>query len=532
MYTQTLSAILRDVLHLKKVEDDDNFFSLGGDSIRAIEVVGRIQDELGLKLELIDILKHPSVRALNEALVAQSRAHVNTGVAPVSERTAYRTSPVQRGLYLLERVTGRQEISNLPVVLEFEAGLDPALSEKAFSRVWQRHEILRTTFTLERGALVQIVRPPEAVRCPFVYTDLGEQSSQSLQLLFDAAAREPFDLETGPPLKFHLVRLSESSCVALLSIHHIVSDSFSVATIENDFRYYYDEAAGRRVLGGGASEPQPLAFQYKDYVYWLDEWAEGPDGKRSLAFWADALAGYDKPGVFDSGASAAASFASARVDHSLDAATLAKIQGVSAEYEVTLFVVLQCCIKVLLFLRTGRTDIVIGTAVTTRDSVPLSGQIGPFVNVLPIRTVLSGETSFERLLTSVNNATLAALAHKLLPLETLAEKLMHGSPLFDVGFTLQKRNAPARPERALTEGHTLSETLGVKLLFVAYEGPRGVDIRIRYQTAHFSRDEVREMAGDLIRVINALCDNRDAKFADLFKLTQPADAYAIELNLE
>ena len=534
MYKKALSAILGDVLQREAIASHDNFFLLGLESLQAITVASRIQEELGLNLELIDILKHPSVQALNTLLVEQARTQLAALVTPVAERASYQTSPVQRGLYLMDKMTSRQNSAILPYVIDFDAALDPQVAEVAFREVLRRHEVLRTTFIVEHGIPVQIARTLEATLRPFEYTDISrhEYSAHQLKSLYEAAATEPFDLEAGPLVRFHLIRTSDSLCVAFLSIHHIVSDGFSALTIESDFRHYYDKEAGRRVVADGTSEPQPLLFQYKDYVYWLDEWTKGAKGEQSLKYWANALASYNATGVFTGGPATAVSFAGAREDSSLEEETLAKLRRVTVDYEVTTFVVLQCCIKVLLFLQTRKTDIVIGAAVTTRDSVPLSGQIGPFVNVVPIRTELSSDSTFKQLVSSVNEATLNAFAHKLFPIEITIERLNNGAPWFDVGFTLQKQGARARQKQASFEANTLSDNLAIKLLFIAFDSPSGIDIRIRYQTDYFARQEILQMRRQLTDLINALCDRSDEKLGDLFDLTFRENDYAIDLDLE
>jgi acyl carrier protein len=529
VYQRALSEILRDVLEHDALGADDDFFALGGDSLRAIEVSRRVQDELGLKLELVDVFTHPSARALAELLAARGQ-HAARGV-PLAARACHPASAVQRGLYLLDELTSRHDAAVLPVVIELGAAVDPELAAAAFRRVLERHEILRTTFALEHGALQQRVRPLAAMPPAFEHTDLTALASpvRSLRAIYEAAAKQPFDLEAGPLVRLHVVCVSPASSVALLSIHHIVSDAFSAAILERDLRWAHDELAGRTVLAHGLPEPEPLAFHYKDYVRWLDEWIEGPAGRRALEHWLGALAGLEPP---PASVPAIASFAAARSDGPLPGETVARLERASVEHEVTLFVVLLSCITVLSRLRTGTTDVVIGVAASTRDAIPLSGQIGPYVNTLPIRTRVAGQSTFAGLVSAIDRTMLAALAHKLLPLETLAAARGDQASLFDVGFTMQQRGVSPPAAADWLAGDTLSDALGIGLLFVAYDGPAGLALRIRYQTARFTADEIHALRAELESVIGVLCDRPEVTLDELLAPRSSAAGRFIDLDLD
>jgi aryl carrier-like protein len=531
MYRPALSLIFRNVLKREEIADDDDLFALGVDSVQAIAILHRIRDEIGLTIELADIWKHPSIRALDAALLASPAPRSARHVPPAGPRDHYPVSPVQRGLCLMDGMARPEERQATPSVSVFDADLDPGIAETAFRQVLRRHEPLRTVFGFARGAPVQAVRPAEDMAQAFAYTDLGADPdpAATLRRLHEAAARQAFDLETGPLVRFHIVRTPPSRCIGLLTLHHIVSDDFSAATVENDFRRYYDAAAGRRVIAEGVPETRPLAFQYKDYVLWLEEWIRGPGGRRSLAYWTGALAGFTPPALFGTGRTT--SFAAGRDDAPVPPEILARLSRCSAGLEATPFVVLLGCIRTLLFVETGHRDVAIGVAATTRDEVPLSGQIGPFVNTLPMRSRISGATTFRRLVADLEEARLEALAHKLLPVETLAEALPPGPPLFDVGFTLQKRRGPAGLEADLAGPRGGSDPLGIKLLFIAFESPSELVIRIRYQTARFSPEEIGRLRDRLMQVVGTVCAAVDTPFDELFEPARSEDMFSMELDL-
>jgi len=524
MYRDPLRAILQTVLERNELADTDNFFSLGGDSIGALEVARQVEDTLGIRLEVVAIYQHPSIEALDRFLEAHGDAAPGHRVTAAAPRTSYPLSPVQRGLYLLDRMTRREDISIAPVVLWFDAALDPVRCAAAFRRVLDRHEILRTTFHWVAGAPVQVIHALDAIALPYEYRALAPGAA-ALQELYDLAARDVFDLETGPLLRFRVARVSEDLSVALLTIHHIISDGFSASVIEQDFRAFYEQPA--------APAPAPLSFQYKDYACWLEAWTESAEGRRALDDWATRLAGCAGPLLPPASTS---SFGAARQDLRIDGATLTRIRRISAERQVTLFVALQVFLRILLRLHAGERDLVIGAATTTRDAVPAVGQVGPYLNTLPIRAVLADDSTLHRLIEEVNAVTLAAFAHKLMPLETLADRLHGGLPFFDVGFTLENQDvkqSAARDGRGLITLDARPDSLGVKLLFVAFEKDGGIELQLRFRTECFTHDEILEMQRELVRVIDRVCDRPDAPLHDLLEL-DPAPAeerFAVELDL-
>ncbi len=528
MFEAELTKILGDVLQHEAIGPEDDLFEHGGSSIHAIEIARRVFEELGLELQLVDVLRHPSVRALGTLLVTLTPAPTSR-VTPHEPSSRHPISPVQRSLLVLERMSERADAAVVPVIMELEANLEPELARAAYRRVLERHEILRTTFTMEDDGPAQRVGSASDMAAGWRYTDArgATDPARSLQALHDAAASEPFDLERGPLIRLHLVDLADGLSVGVLSIHHIVSDGFSAATLERELRWTYDELAGQSIVGQGIEAPATLAFHYKDYVYWLDEWTAGPEGARAQAYWSGVLDGH-VPSLHFGEPRAEASFATAMDERALDAATLAALHRLSERLEVTVFVVLQACIRALLRARAGDAGFVLGVAVTTRDVAGSSGQIGPYVNTLPVRVAVPARASFAQLVAATDESMLAALSHRLLPVERIAAQLTGGAPLFDVGFTMQPRRA-AGP-RTRVELPVRSDPLGIALLFIAYDESRGLALRIRYRTAVVSRVEVEQLRDALVRVIHAVDERPEDPLAEV--LDPPAGAGRfIELDL-
>lgn len=528
MLEQTLSTIVRELLQCEALGPDDDFFELGGSSLLAIELSRRVHEALGLELPLVDVFRHPTVRELAALLVGQTAAPAH--VVPLAPAPSHPVSPLQHSLHVLEHMCSPADRAVVPVAFTLDATVDPTLAEAALRRVLDRHEILRTTFTVEGSRLVQRVHPSTSHSQGLAWTDLRQAAAahHALQALLDAAVADPFDLERGPLVRLHLIQLAEARCVALLSIHHIISDGFSAAIFERDLRWAYDELAATTVLAAGLAPPPPLPFHYKDYVAWLDRWIDGPAGEQARAHWTRALQDRVPSRPFGDDTTSG-SFATAMHEAPLDAATRAVVRRLSEQLDVTPFVVLQACVRVLLWRWTGCPGMVVGVAVATRDALPLSGQIGPYVNTLPVWADVPARGSFARLVAAVDQAMLAALAHALLPVEQIAAALTGGAPLFDVGMTMQPRSAAG--QRLERPRSSRSDPLGIALLFIAYDDPDALDLRVRYRTGRFSHEQIVTLHDALSGVIHAVGERPDAPLEEALETRTPTGRL-IELELE
>ncbi len=514
MRESALRKILSEVLGRDAVDIDADFFELGGSSLRALEVSRRIGDELGLTLELIDVFQNPSVRKLGALLQARAASPGTRPPAPLPQAESYRVSAIQRSLFMLDRMCEPRDRIAVPFVFGLEHNLVPELAEAAFHRVRDRHEVLRTTFSIEADSPVQRVFPRSTDQSGFACTDLrsAAENERSLQEVFDAASADPFDLEQGPVARLHVVDIADGFAVAMLSLHHIVSDAFSASSFEHDFRCAYDELSGTELLARQRPPPPTLSFHYKDYVPWLDAWIGGRHGERAREFWSNAFA---RPTPLPFGKSPDLSFATATVEVPLDELTLGILRRSSEELEVTLFIVLQAVIRVLLLQVTGEASVVLGVAVTTRDTLALSGHIGPFVNTLPVPFELDSKSSFAAAVAAIDQAMLAAHAHKLLPVESIAAHVTDGAPLFDVGLTMQPGPALHTDPRVAIALPPRTDPLAISLLFAAYERDLDLGLQIRYRTARFSHAEVIDLAGELVRIIGALDGRSGAPLKDV-----------------
>lgn len=523
-----LLQIWSEVLQYANIGDDDNFFACGGNSIKAILITRRVQNELGRDVEFIDILRYPTVRKLDLLLSDRLTAADAAVIRPAPLRHSYPLSAVQREFYLLDSLTRQRDAAVSCTVMSFSTALDQQQSAAAFRRLLDRHETLRTTFSFERGAPVQTIRQTDDLPSGFAYSDLSGYDSpeERAQQIYEQNSTQPFDLDTGPLVRIHICVISQHRSLGFLSVHHIAADGFSAAILEQQFRQFYD---------GNDDEflAQPLSFHYKDFSHWLNGWLDSHAARHALNYWRSTFSSYRKPALFSNqlATPTVPSFAAARVSALLGSQAAIDIAQLGVEENTTLFVLLQSSIKIFLYRESGVEDIVIGSPITLRDTVDLSGQVGPYLNTLPIRTRVDRKKSLREFVRDVHEATLMAYAYKLLPFASIATEAGLTSKLFDVGFTLQNQTA-ARQDSApeLRQAPEHSEGLTVKLWIVASERPYGIELNLHYQKSAFAREVVAGMATRLVSVISTAARSPDRPIENLFPELRPAFAQNVGLD--
>src|SRR5215217_312387 len=326
---------------------------------------------------------------------------------------------------------------NLSGRLHLEGRLDISALEKSLNEIVRRHEALRTIFSTRNGQPVQIILPE--LRLPLPRVDLSDLPS--IQKFCDEEAERPFDLTTGPLVRAHLLRLSTEDHILLLSMHHIVSDGWSIGVLIRELAALYEAYAA-----GAKSALKELSLQYGDYALWQREWLQGDVLDQQLSYWRKQLHSVSVLELpLDNPRSATPSFQSATFSNKLSKKTSEELQALSRAEGVTLFMTLIAALQLLLWRYSGQEDIAVGTPVANRTRAETDDVVGFFVNTLALRADMSGNPTFRELMQRVRETAVGAYAHQDIPFEKLVEELapernLSVTPLFQVMFALE--NAP------------------------------------------------------------------------------------------
>ncbi len=335
----------------------------------------------------------------------------------------------QRRLFFIDQLFPNSPAYNMPAAVRLRGPLQVSALEQSFNEEIRRHEILRTRFALAGGEPVQVVLPDARVSLSLV--DLSETEGETAAREFaKREGRRSFDLAVGPLLHLTLLRLSDDDHIVVLTMHHIISDAWSIDIFLRELSALYESYAA------GSQSPLPeLSLQYADYAYWQRQRFDDTGLDRQLDYWKKQLSGITTIPELrtDLPRPAVQTYHGGQHIFAFDRELSEQLHGLSRRANVTPFMLLLAVFKVLLYCYTGHPDVVVGSPVDNRQRVELEGMIGFFLNTLVLRTDLSGDPAFENLLERVREVVLGGHAHQELPFETLVSSLQ---PDRDMGRTL------------------------------------------------------------------------------------------------
>ncbi|MGH7798833.1 MAG: amino acid adenylation domain-containing protein, partial [Candidatus Binatia bacterium] len=443
---KVLAAIWTGVFKLDRVGIHDNFFDLGGHSLTAVQVASRIRDAFQIDLSLRTIFEKPTITGLAEHVEAASpKKHEIEFTASISV-PRFVTRPLsfaQQRLWFLDQLEPGTPLYNIAEAFRLRGPINVAAMERSVNEIVQRHEALRTTFSTVGGTGAQVISPSLRLTMPVLDLADGPENNHEdeARRLAREEAERPFDLFRGPLLRANLLRLGHEDHVLLITMHHIVSDGWSMAIFLREVTALYNVFS--------KDEPSPfteLALQYSDYAEWQHRWLREEALETQVGYWKNQLAGVatlqlrtDRPRP------AIQSFRGDQQIIVLPEALTRALKTLSQEQHVTPFMVLLAAFKALLHRYSGQRDIAVGVPIAGRNRFEFEHLIGFFVNTLVLRTELAGECTFRELVTRMRDVCLSAYDNQDLPFEKLVEELkpdrdLSRNPLFQVLF--QVRNLP------------------------------------------------------------------------------------------
>ncbi|MCC5610235.1 amino acid adenylation domain-containing protein [Nostoc sp. CHAB 5834] len=453
---------------------------------------------------------------------------------PTSRNAKLPLSFAQQRLWFLDQLTPGSPVYNISGAVEIQGLLNVAALEKSLNEIIQRHEIWRTSFKAVDGEPLQVIAPSFSFTLKEVDLRLiaKKEQSDTVKLLINKEAKQPFDLSKAPILRATLLQLDEVNYVLILTIHHIVFDAWSMGVLIGELAALYE--------ANSLSIPHllpELPIQYADFAEWQRQWLQGEVLSTQLAYWKQKLSGKlpllqlptDRPRRSFASCrqtSPQPTFQGAKRSLTLSKTLSQAVKNLSQQSGATLFMTLLAAFKTLLYRYTGQADLLVGTATAGRNLPEVEQLIGCFVNTLVLRTDLSGNLTFLQLLEQVREVSLAAFNHQDLPFEKLVEELqperhLSYSPLFQVGFAFY--NAP-RTELKLP-GLTLSSqpidsgTAKLDLTLSFKETEEGLTGCLEYKTELFDAATINRMLAHFQTLLAGIVANPKQPLDELPLLT-------------
>ncbi|HEU0051844.1 MAG TPA: condensation domain-containing protein, partial [Longimicrobium sp.] len=510
---QALADIWAEVLRAERVGRRDSFFELGGHSLLAVRVISRVRQRLAVKVALSDLFTRPVLADFARGLETASRADLPP-IEPADRSAPLPLSFAQARLWFLEQLGGLGGTYHIPTQMRRGGELDRGALRRALDTILARHEALRTTFVEVEGEPVQRIAPVEESRFHLLEHDLDGHPDAAAELRRLAAeeADAPFDLEHGPLIRGRLVRLAEDDHVLLLTMHHIVSDGWSMEVLARELGTLYDA-----FLRGEANPLPPLPVQYVDYAAWQRRWVAGDVLREQAEYWKTMLAGVPELLELptDHPRPARQELAGGIVGIGLDEELTAGLKALGQRHGTTLFMTLLAAWSVVLSRLSGQGDVVVGTPSANRGRTEIEGLIGFFVNTLALRVDLSERPTVAGLLEQVKQRALGAQHHQDIPFEQVVElvqptrSLAH-TPLFQAMFTWQ--NALEAPQARSDSGTggvgpaSAPSRVAAKFDLSLTLGEAGGRIggSLVYATALFERETIERHLAYLRRVLEEM----------------------------
>ncbi|MGN6381061.1 MAG: amino acid adenylation domain-containing protein [Dyella sp.] len=510
------AAVWAELLRVDRVGRHDRFLELGGNSLLTIQVVSRLRTVLGVDVPLRALFVGSTLAEFSE-VVAAARPSPRSAVARAPQAAREVPSFAQQRLWFLAQVKGAGEAYHLPFGWRVRGPLDAAALRRALDCIVARHESLRTTFAEVDGKLVQRVADP----APSMH--LLEQVAASVEetaQLVEEEASLPFDLARGPLVRGRLIREAEHHHTLLVTMHHIVSDGWSMRVFMHELNALY------AAFLDGEGDPLPaLAIQYPDYAAWQRAWLAGDRLQEEGDYWQRVLSGAPARLTLplDRTRPAEQSFAGGRVTFALDAGQARALGALSLRRGTTRFVTFLAGWAALLGRLCGQHDLVIGTPAANRGRAEIEALIGFFVNTLALRLDVSGDPTVAELLERVRERALEAQEHQDIPFEHVVERVNPErsraySPLFQVMFAWEDDDG-VRLElpgaTAVTPVKAAQRTAQFDLILTMRQTAAGIEGELEYATALFEPATVERMVGYYQALLAGMVSDPERRIADI-----------------
>ncbi|HEY0604969.1 MAG TPA: amino acid adenylation domain-containing protein, partial [Herpetosiphonaceae bacterium] len=475
-------------------------------------------DVLELVRQASDALAHASAHRPVPAASPQS-ADSSLAIPRLSRDSGpFPLSFAQQRLWFIHQLDPANPIYNLSRVLQLEGQIDTAALEQSLNAVVARHEILRTTFTQSApgadGIPMQVLADTYPIALPAI--DLralaADERNIAVQQLQADAVAAPFDLQHGPLLRATLLRLSDIESLLLLTMHHIITDEWSINLMIRELAAHYQALQDRQSPESRPPLPE-LPAQYIDFAAWQRDWLQDQVVESQLRYWQQQLANLPTLELpLDRPRPPARTFHSAIQPFTIPAGTAAALHELKSREGVTLFMVLLTAFKTLLSRYTGQQDIVVGTPITNRPRVELEHLIGLFINLLVLRTDLGGNPTYREALRRVRRTAIEAYAHQDLPFERLVSALAPERdvaimPLFQVLFVLENtaKQPITLPSLTLREPEVIAKQVtDYDLTLSVTESPEGLSGVFQYNTDLFDAATIQRLAEHFQRVLHGM----------------------------
>ncbi|MCB2298651.1 non-ribosomal peptide synthetase [Clostridium tagluense] len=502
-----LVEIWQEVLDKKKIGVHDNFFHLGGHSLKAMKLAAKINREFNIDIPLSEIFTRKNVRNLSEYIYLQKNNHFEE-IEKVEERDYYETSSAQNRIYMLHKLNKQSTAYNMPGVIEIDGDLNIEKAEKIFNKLIQRHELLRMSFLTTESSTVQIIHKPEEIS--FKLEKIQTQNTQDIKGMMNSFIR-PFDLEKAPLFRAGIIEVKEQKHILITDMHHIISDGSSVKILIEEFGEFYN-----------GIEKEPLKIKYKDFVVWKNNKQDSEELKKQEEYWIKEFEidipvlnlpiDYIRPKNKD--------FIGDNINFTIGKEETRKLRGIARETGSTMYMVILSTLKILLSKYSGQDNIVVGTSIAGRTHTDIESITGMVVNTLAIRSKVDQDDSYREHLNNIKEKVLKAYENQDYQFEDLVSKLdiirdLSRNPLFDVMFVMQNIEVEKIEGLEFKPYNSEINVAKFDLTMTAVDADSEIYISLNYATKLYEKETIERMVNHFLNIVKEIVKNTEVKINDI-----------------
>ncbi|MCP4135479.1 MAG: HAD-IIIC family phosphatase, partial [bacterium] len=515
---EKLARIWQEVLGIEGIGIKDNFFDLGGHSLKATRVVSRISKVFEVEAGLQDIFSNPTIESLSEVIGGLSKVGF-IQIEVVRSQESYPVSNAQRRLWVLDQLDDVNAAYSIPSAYYLEGELNTDAFRKAYSFMLDRHESLRTVFVSENGEPRQNILKNPDLKIDIHDLRNDPESLEKAGEIVEKDSLTPFDLEKGPLIRFSILKLGDEKNLLIFNIHHIISDGWSMGIFTGEFLAAYNSFRKNQTPA-----LKPLRIHYKDYSTWQNNMLESPEMDNQRKYWLNKLGGeipvMDLPCDFVRPVQQ--TFNGNSHKFSLSSKINFQLNNLCIENQVSFFMLLQALIKILFHRYTGQEDIILGSPIAGRVHEDLENQIGLYLNTLALRDTIESNSTFMEILDSVRKTCTEAFDNQDYPFDRLVDDLdlrrdLSHSPLFDFMVVLQNNESNKSEFEGLKVSPYIRDkrTSKFDMIIDFIESEKGLFCDIEYNTDIYSEDRITRMSEHFKTLVSSVLENPGAIIQDL-----------------
>ena len=509
-----LLNLWKNILEIKNISIDDDFFTLGGDSLLGIKLISYINKEFTINININDLFDNPTIYTLGNLLdnLSNEKESSSNTIIKSEKQEYYPLSSAQKRMYYSSSLDNNSTLYNIAGGIIVDKVLDTKKLQECFNTLINRHEALRTHFDILDSEVVQIINDKVDFKL-----DLESSNTNDLNKIYTDFVK-PFDLSKAPLFRTKLVELENNKMLLLLDMHHIISDGTSLGILLQELCDLYNN-----------KELKEKQIDYKDFTLWEKEQFKSEEFKKSKEYWVNQFKDeipllnmpttYPRPSV--------QSFEGSNYHTKLSKDVFDKVNTVSKELNITPYMLMLSCYYILLSKYTSQDDIVVGTPIVGRELPELSNMLGMFVNTLAMRNKIDNSLSFENFSKVIKENCLNRFKNQSYPFDMLVKELnikrdTSRSPLFDVMFIYQNNGYPeinfndAKTEYFVPDNNVSKFDLSLEVLPTNNE----YDLRFEYCTKLFDEEFIKRLSSHYINILNAILENTEVKISDIDMLSK------------